>query len=379
MSRFPLLSGSSRLTQVACRSRNVGKEETQMSTPTLGYTSGFGVDTLFACEGLQLTYCNQRFDVTNNGMVPGRNPIRVKASVLIGTTRHPVYIGGERTATIAPGDVVRTNPLNVTIPKGTRIKPLTYIEVDDGGYIPECGNGFGVGGTNPDTYDLGADTTDEGDISAVVGWKQMYIPLAIEAIPLKQSVIGVLGDSIGVILFDDQYEVPGIISAYPVVCQTTGGDRPYWYTSQTDRYRALDNCTHLICELGTNNFAHTAQQTIDELQAIWDEWGARGLQIWQTTIPPITTSTDGWTTEENQTPDVNKAWRDTINAYIRSLPSPLTGVIDLSDLWSTARDSGIWRIDSGIWTEDGIHPINTADGLARLEVKAAVDAINWSV
>ena len=82
-----------------------------------------------------------------------------------------------------------------------------------------------------------------------------------------------------------------------------------------------------------------------------------GMQVWQATITPRSTSTDSFATTVNQTP-LNAAVLTEVNDYIRTLPSPLAGVIEASDAASSARNSGLWKVTGAAQyaTSDGLHP-----------------------
>jgi hypothetical protein len=78
----------------------------------------------------------------------------------------------------------------------------------------------------------------------------------------------------------------------------------------------------------------------------------------QVTIPTRATSTDGWTTLENQTVTNGGAERLELNDWIRTLPEGLDGYFELADLIESSRDSGKWRTfeTENYITDDGTHP-----------------------
>lgn len=132
------------------------------------------------------------------------------------------------------------------------------------------------------------------------------------------------------------------------------------------RLRRMDiarHCDIAIFEYGTNDLALTTK-TIDQIKAYYlDSWKAakmRGLKVYQTTILPRTTSTDGWATAGNQTPVNDRhglgstSMRAILNAWIRTLSSPhLDGYIEIANIVEPQQDAGVWLPGT---TKDGIHP-----------------------
>ena len=123
-----------------------------------------------------------------------------------------------------------------------------------------------------------------------------------------------------------------------------------------------EGATHALLLHGTNDVdfnAYTAAQiqathTTEVAQLV-----ARGMKVIVHTLPPNTTSTDGWVTTANQTPAATEANRVAFNTYIRNVAINLPGVIglaDFGDALETSRNSGICRCDNGNAYTTGIHP-----------------------
>ena len=118
------------------------------------------------------------------------------------------------------------------------------------------------------------------------------------------------------------------------------------------------NCTAALVQLGTHDIfsGRTAAQVQANLQTIYARLRTLGInRIYQTTITPRTTSTDSWTTVNNQTTTnvTHEAERVTLNAWIRANTAGISGFFEVADVVESARDSGRWKAGA---TADGIHP-----------------------
>ncbi|HWI05577.1 MAG TPA: GDSL-type esterase/lipase family protein, partial [Acidimicrobiales bacterium] len=148
------------------------------------------------------------------------------------------------------------------------------------------------------------------------------------------------------------------------------------------RLRLLEGCDVVLSNLGRNGI-NTALSTLATVQAnfqfIWDYLIRRGLRVWQTTITPYTTSTDGFLTVGNQTPFTGGAadqeqLRVAVNDWIRTVPSPLSGVVDITAQVESAPNSGRWAADgtANFRTVDGIHPSNAGDAALALALNPSI-------
>jgi lysophospholipase L1-like esterase len=111
-----------------------------------------------------------------------------------------------------------------------------------------------------------------------------------------------------------------------------------------------------VVTLGINDI--TGGQNLAAMQArmqtVWAMLAAHGVtDIFQTTITPVTTSTDAWATVVNQTATATNGVRVSVNDWLRSKPAGITGILEVADLAETARNSGIWKAG---FTADGTHP-----------------------
>jgi hypothetical protein len=144
--------------------------------------------------------------------------------------------------------------------------------------------------------------------------------------------------------------------------------------------------TDAICEYGSNDI-YGGGRSLAQMQAAaiaaWGKIAALGIgRIWQCTITPRTTSSDGWTTTANQAvvgAGTNNTVRIGFNDWMRAgaplvdgaavvtgtpgallageAGHPLAGRLDIADIAETSRNSGIWKVTGGAWTADGTHPL----------------------
>ncbi len=137
--------------------------------------------------------------------------------------------------------------------------------------------------------------------------------------------------------------------------------------------------THAHVEYGTNDLTAgtlTSLQLQAQLQTLWNACvgvvGAAGvaLKVSQSTISPVTTSTDSWATTANQTLAPSNGARVTTNNWIRQTPAPLWHYFDVADAIESARDSGKWKAP-GIST-DGTH--ETPVGYRTIADLVAIDS-----
>lgn len=254
---------------------------------------------------------------------PG-NSITVTSSIeLADGSFLPVNFAGVRAVVIASGSYALSDPVTLDLPKGTAIRSRTYVTVTSGGKFPRSHKGSYVG-TMGDGAEIGASgtVTDKTLVAgnlASASAIDMYGPTAI--IGKGPSVwdvpsIGLLGDSIqwgqgsesntrvtqsgpgfGQIALNNQFNFINV--GDPGDRATTTNVR----ANHSLRWLFLQGSTHVISNFGVNDLSNGV--TLADYQAavigIWNQLGARGAKVWQTTITPVTTSTDGWLTAANQT------------------------------------------------------------------------------
>jgi lysophospholipase L1-like esterase len=323
----------------------------------------------FASTDLQFSWAN--FAVTNTGDTPNGASMLLRAGVKYNGTSYRVFFGGAVDQTIVPGGRVTSDPLAINIPAGATIEVLTYIECTSWYATSVSGYSTLTGGYSA------SDLTAPGSAAVPDAVKYMFSPSAILGTPLSTAFksVSIEGDSISVgansntaqrnASYADTPNTPigggyiqrALNQQIPYIHVGRGGETANGaagairYLRMTHQWR----CSSAIIEYGINDViaARTLAQMQADLLSLWQAAAARGSAVFQTTLTPVTTSTDAWATTGNQTVTANETRRAQLNDWIRTKPAPLTGYFEIADLAETSRNSGIWKAAS---TADGIHP-----------------------
>jgi lysophospholipase L1-like esterase len=357
------------------------------------------------CTNLRLNYAN----VYNRDEYATVTTITVRASILIGSLNYPVYFAGKRDVVIEPGGFVSSDPIAFDFTAGQVIYTKTFV---GGGRWPLQGspNGMTVTawgeGCDAANSTSQPDKTMSGTITAnnAAG----YSPYVLTGEPFATGTrcVGLVGDSIASGLGD----YSGAGTAPPdagrgFVRRALNNTIPYVSIAASgENVRDLHNirdavirgCSSFVVDTGINDVnGAIALATIQlNMLARWTTYARYGAPVYQTTLTPITTSTDVWATTTNQTVTANESLRVSVNTWIRAgapidpttkaavavgtsgaltagnTGHPLAGYFDVADTVETARNSGIWKVGS-VYTVDnaGIHPVYTGHG----QMAAAID------
>ena len=332
-----------------------------------------------ACHDLQILYAN----VWNNlGLeTDGPNPITVTAAIEypIGLY-HPVTFNGRRSVEIAGGLTVKSDPVAVRIPASASFWTRTFVQVALGEKWP-----LGKFTVSPDLSMIGGPSltdftlTDNSQIDST--YRLFYAPAAIVGIQdVPTPVVAVVGDSI-----------PGGISAtsnlswatkaldaaqIPYVDVSTSSDQLFRWTVDTNRRRRaglLSHATHVLSTLGVNSLSGSWPDPVQtQLHAMWSYFTSLGLPIVQTTLTPQTTSTDAWATVENQTllGTGKEVTRQAFNAYIRSSPPLISGLLDIAAYVESSLNSGKFAVTGGAWTNDGTHMVDNGHDRTNAQINS---------
>lgn len=194
-----------------------------------------------------------------------------------------------------------------------------------------------------------------------------YYPAAILGMTTKASYY-LIGDSIDM----GTYDVVDSTGNTGSLARSIGQTRAYInagipsdlaayaVSNYTKRSALVQYCTHIICELGVNDFAKQSatssalQANINTLRNMFPT-----KPFYQTTITPATNSTDSWATTANQTTFLgsSEAQRETFNGVVRA-GSIGTGFFDVAAVVESSLNSGLWKVTGAAdgYTTDGIHP-----------------------
>jgi hypothetical protein len=313
-------------------------------------------------------------------------------------TRYPAQFAGQdtnRAVTVTAGSTVTSLPMLLSIAEGQYLAVTTTANSGGAtGQIPAdyVGTGSMDFALDYPTTPPVAGSTDLVDINATT---QTTLATGTR-VPMPSAILGLgrmaelaryvtlVGDSLMMGYLDtavDSFQKGyGVRAAeYEAVRYrriTQGGDRMQYWTpaNATRRITLAAVATAVLCDFGSNDIANS--RTLAQLQAdslvTWTALGNQGARVWQRTILPRTTSTDGWATKANQTPVATGfaagGVRQTYNTWLRAGAStvingvtltmgmtghPLSGIVDISSVIEDPTDSNYWK--SPGYTTDGAH------------------------
>lgn len=167
------------------------------------------------------------------------------------------------------------------------------------------------------------------------------------------------------------------VHGYPYAKITRSGMRATQFLASLAAPTAFINAlgfTDMIQSLGINDLktgSRSQAQLLADHQTIYGLFS--GKRIYQTTLTPVSTSTDGWATTANQTPDPSGTLSqiNSINAAIRAVPANVNVVIEVADACMSARDSDIWSAPP-VAAPDGIHPNTAKQALVAAAISGSI-------
>ena len=340
---------------------NDGNQSNGSDTTTTSRTKTF---ITCACGDLQVLLTN-----IYGSSSPAVNPysITVKAAIeLSGGTVYPLFFnGGSRTAVLAPGAAILTDPLAYRFAAGEHVFVRVNVSVAGGDKWPR----WTFISNSVDQFETGSDMTDSGTLTGTNGYSYRASGVYGKPATSNQGSVAVIGDSLaagaggnthynGFIQrsFGGDYgkSVPHAFIGCP------GETVQNFITQSKTVYRLgiIRGCKSALVQLGTNDIfsGRTAAQVQADLATLYARLLTLGItRIYQCTVTPRTTSSDSFATVVNQT-TTNAGYesaRVTLNTWIRANTAGITGYFEIADLVESARDSGKWIAAS---TADGIHP-----------------------
>lgn len=360
---------------------------------------------------------------TNEGRYgkPNTNAITVKAhfehsawtgkSVGFGYTaegRTPIYFAnGAREITIAGGGQVLSDVIPIDLEPGMVAWVVYYVSVSTIGHvIPGLAHAEDAGDRGLSTYDACAagNQVDPAHDAIFPGcyanpatpptYSAMINPVTKNAADADgymdsyyaprmllgrfprghRRCLAVVGDSI--LTMWSQQEDAGCITGVwssdtlPIAKLFSPSDgSKYWQAAYNEqaypgRWPYVSGYTHVICNFGRNDIVDSVAKLQLRVQAMARLLGSSGARVFWCTIPPYTTTTDGWTTVANQTQKTanEAAIRMPFNAWLRDATAKpyLAGVIDIAakvESETLVGDATVWNPESGDpTTVDGVHP-----------------------
>jgi lysophospholipase L1-like esterase len=317
----------------------------------------------------------------------------IKAAVEIGGVIHPVAFEGSRTATLVAGFHLRSDVLGLRLVKGDVIYVRVNRTIASGSWT----NNVGLLGTTNGEGLTTTDVVDSGTVTAVGGDDTVSVPLTgftaagvVSPAPSRGCSVAFLGESIANGTGETSRELGGFMlrclpDSVGVLRLNNGGQTAQLFVGNTAsnsggrrRYPFFGSCKYAWNQFGGNDMnaaGYSVAQVQADLLKLWNSLADMGLKVYHTTFTLVSSSTDGWTTVENQTPWVKNADRVILNEWFRTVPEPLSGIFDLSAVIETEVNSGIWRVDQGVLTDDGVHPNATGHAYIASQFAAQAAAV----
>ncbi len=304
--------------------------------------------------------------------------VTVKAAIEINSVVYPLFIRGSRTAVLAAGGMVLTDPFAYRFTAGDAVFLRVNATVTSGDKWPR----WAFFSNGVDTFETGADRTDSGSFSGTNGYSYRASGFYARPTTLNQGAVAILGDSISAGAGGNTWMNGFIQRAFggdygksvPHAFAGASGETIANWIDQTKtiyRLSILRGCTSALVQLGINDVGNsrTATQMQNDLLTLYARLRSLGIRrIYQTTITPRTTSTDSWATVGNQTPHANEAARVTVNNWIRANTAGIEGFFEIADIVESARDSGRWKAG---YTADGLHPNDATHTLMAAGISTA--------
>lgn len=270
----------------------------------------------------------------------------------------PFRFNGAKTITIEPGQTITSDELGVSL------KPDEDFFLRCFTSVPVDGNTFPYN-YNANKYAVG-NVTEGGAL--LTSTKNGFSPIMIIGKTSQNVVLGI-GDSNmsgtgddnltddGRTLLQRGFFTRGMLQKYAFLNIAKGSQSAKEFVDDTFvsiRNILLSYTNKAFIMLGTNDIytSSTAEDIIGYLQELYNKLSSLGIDVYACTMPPVSTSTDGWTTIENQTRGSNMDKRDAVNDWIRTNAQNVFKVIDIADALEPSRNAGIW---SPNLTGDGTH------------------------
>jgi lysophospholipase L1-like esterase len=296
------------------------------------------------CYDIQLMFGNFHSADLGTG-----NDITVKASVVYNSEYYPVTFNGSNQIVLSSAAAIFSDPITIDLNIGDTVETRTYVTASSGASIPYRKS------YSPSSQGIATgDLTMSGTITQTVG--NIYAPVSIvgNILGTEQPAFILIGDSNmegagggG----DGGWGVKTVRSLYPYTNVAKAGQKltDFLGVKKMSRSKIVPYGNIAITCYGTNDIG-VAGMTLATLQAnyikIWNELVNRGVKkIYANTIFPRVDNT-------TKLPISTESLRVSFNEWLRTVPAPLTGIIEAADVVETARNSGIWK---DVYYFDGLH------------------------
>lgn len=321
---------------------------------TTSITTTLRHEVLEDSAGLRLLFTNRHNRLGHDE--PGPDPVEVRAGLARpGGRPVPVRFDGAESVLLAPGAVVLSDPVDVVVTAGEVLASRTTATVQAGGRIPLGPEPDITAGERVEAVGAGAPPRHGFGPWQILGESAATAPVVLVA--GDSNAVG-FGDVRGSARHRGWVRRALEPSRIPHVNLSVSGATALDAATPDGLARRLSllrwtDPTLAVAALGTNDLQGGGPDLPEmqrRLTALWRLLGGPGRPVVACTLPPVTLSSDGWRTTSGQRPDAGLAVRERVNAWLRTLPEPLTGIIDLAS--AVGDDDGRWLPGC---TDDGVH------------------------
>lgn len=295
---------------------------------------------------------------------------------------------GATSIELAAGARVTSDPVNITIPMGSRFWERTVVLTD--ATVPVIVMPAGSSTLGLADGNSSSDAGNSGTISATSSVNTIGCQAILGNIDhVSPRSFVLLGDSL-TFGTNDITNVGVRAGSGWVARMIDGLGYPYtkWAIGGQQATDAVTLVTDLSDDLATMGFTdaifawglndlrlgRTKTELEADMQTLYTMTALNGKSVWQTTLTPRTTSTDGYVTTTNQTAktDGTMSSLNDLNADIRAVPSNVTDIVEAADAFMSARDSDLHKAPPA-GTTDGTHPTSTRAALVASLAATSVD------
>ena len=359
--------GSVYLGQIGCRTR-IADNLSAVNTQAMHRRADFARDVV---ASIQIVYGNFYTDTTSEISPAGSRTIASAIEYPAGVMNRVKFAGADSVA-IASGQAQQVSDvLAITIPKGAQFWVHTWQQAASG--VMTFASQLSSAALGDQALLGAADgTASTAWLSGAAFGGGSFGPYAIIA-NTRRASSAVIGDSracnatatSSVTNYGGSIS-PSIAPFIPVLDLSRGTQAAMnWVAGGgAKRLTYLVYVSHVVLELGINDVIQLqeAAQILASRQVIRALGNAvNPALIWfETTLEPVSTSTDAWVTVPNQTTSTRNGRRVPFNEQVRAGNLGFEGYFELADRVESSRNSGKWKappmVEAAI-TGDGTHAI----------------------
>ena len=335
-------------------------------------------------------------------------PLQIRATVEpVAGTYIPVTFNGSQDGICPVGGFLVSDPIYIYQPNGQAAPIIagqqfwvkTYVAAQFMTFSNTSPNNTVVAWGEYTDATFNVASADKTQASVGTASASGYYPLCVVGdLGIGLPYVGILGDSIAaglgdaaaISVYGHGYIRRALANTIPFIDLSYSGDHPSTAGNFTFRLKLLVGITDLICEEGINDiaFGTTLSATQQALINLWVAAKVYGVsRVWQTTMMPVVTSSDGLATTINQTPTTYESARVALNTWLRdgaplvsasnltpaitgtvgalrmaSSGHPLQGIFDPSALIEV-NSNGVLTLNGGRWPVGLVSTTQLASGI----------------